>query len=118
MVIDGAFMTLLVMPIRVFGMLQVPQRPPASDLRKPGEVVRRRWRTGGPFERPRIPGIVPGDGAAEVRPQQVAGKNQDAGGLKEYTDGHDEIPDVPTAAWLVGIDPARHPQNAGDVHEV
>jgi hypothetical protein len=117
---DGVLMgiSLLVMPIGIFRMLQVPQRPAAPDLGDLREVVRRRRRSGGPFERPRIPGIAPGHLAAEVRPQQVADKNQHARRLKEHADGHDEIPDVPAAPRLVGIDSARHPENAGNVHEI
>src|SRR5580704_15571760 len=117
-VVDAALIELLVPPVWIFRMLQVPQRAAALDLRGDREVVRRRRRIGGPFERPRIPGIAPGERTTEVRPQQVADKNQDAGGLKEHTDCHDEIPNVPAAPRLIGIDPARHPQNAGNVHEI
>ena len=38
--------------------------------------------------------------------------------LEDDADGHDQIPGVPTAARLVGIDPSRHPQNSRNVHEV
>src|SRR5580704_19306602 len=111
-VADAALIELLVPPVWIFRMLQVPQRPAALYLRSDREVVRGRRRIGRPFERPSVPRIDPGDCTAEVRPQQVADKNQDPRGLKEHTDCHDEIPNVPAAPRLIGIDPARHPQNA------
>ena len=57
-------------------------------------------------------GSLPADFTPEERPQQVADENQDARCLKEYTDGYDEIPDVPAATRFVGIDSAGHAQNA------
>src|SRR5580698_1444669 len=117
-VTDAALIGLLVPPVWIFRMLQVPQRASALYLRRDREVVRGRRRIGRPFERPCIPGIAPGDFTAEVRPQQVADKNQDARGLKEHTDRHNEIPTVPAAPRLVGVDPARHPENAGNVHKI
>src|SRR5271154_425534 len=106
------------MPIGVFRMLQVPERPTAPDLRDLREFVRRRRRAGGPLEGPRIPGIAPGQRTAEIRPQQVRNKKQHARGLKGYADSDNEIPDVPAAPRLVGIDSTRHPEHAGNVHEI
>ena len=45
-------------------------------------------------------------------------ENQHARGLKQYADRDNQIPDVPAAPRLVGVDSARHPENAGNVHEV
>src|ERR1700722_4521627 len=118
MVMDGALMALLVLPVGIFGMLQVPQRAAAPDFRNRREIVGRRRGSSGPFERPRIPWIAAGDLAAEIRPKQVADEHQYTRGLKEHADGDDEIPDIPAAPRLVGIDGARHSKNAGNVHEV
>src|SRR5215510_13782213 len=73
-VIGEAFMTgaplLVVLPIRIVGVLEVPERSAASHDRNRCEVVGRRRRTGGPFQRPRVPGIVAGRLSPEVRPQE------------------------------------------------
>ena len=67
-------------------MFQIPQRPSARDRWDRREVVRRRRRTGGPFQRPCVPGIVARHGALEIRNDQVADKNQDGDGLDECAD--------------------------------
>src|ERR1700730_11221369 len=54
----------------------------------------------------------------EVRPQQVGDENHNAHGLEEHPDCHDEVQCVPTAPRLVGVDSARHSEDAGNVHEV
>src|SRR5262249_36423863 len=43
---------------------------------------------------------------------------QYAGGLKDHPDGRQEIPHVPTAPWLVGIDSAGHAEYSGNMHRV
>ena len=83
-----------------------------------GVVVHGRRRTCGPLQRPRVPRIVPGGLTSQVRPHQIGGENQDPSSLKGDADGDDQIPDVPAAARLIRIDPARHSQNARNVHEV
>src|SRR6266852_621324 len=75
MVTDGALMTLLVLPIGIFRMLEIPQRPAALHLGDGCEVVRWRRRSGRPLERPCIPGIAPGKLTQKVRPKQVANEN-------------------------------------------
>src|ERR1700728_4408489 len=65
MVMVGELMALLVLPVGVFGMLQVPQGTAALDFRNRREIVGWRRRRSGPFERPRIPWIAPGNLAAE-----------------------------------------------------
>src|SRR5580692_1246150 len=99
-------------------MLEVPQRAAALDLGNGCEVVCWRRRGSGPFERPRVPRIAPGNLAPPVRPKQVANEHQHARRLKEYAYRHDEIPDVPAATRFVGVDSARHPENAGNMHEI
>src|SRR5258708_36581472 len=99
-------------------MLEIPQRPAALHLGDCCEVVRWRRRTRGPFERPCIPGIAPGKLTPKVRPKQVANENHHARRLKEHANCNDEIPDVPAAARLVGINPRGPPGNTGSVHEI
>src|SRR5205814_10333199 len=100
------------------GVPENPQEPAAPDGQSNGEVVRLRRRTGGPYQRPRIPRIIPRRLAAEVRPNQIASENQYSRGLKEDTQRDDQIPDVPTPARLIGVDPAGHAQKPGDMHEI
>src|SRR5215470_18806745 len=59
---------LLVLPVGIFGMFHIPQRPPARDDGNRAEVVLGRRGCRGPFERPRVPRIVGGLRAFEVRP--------------------------------------------------
>src|SRR4051794_9947729 len=99
-------------------MLEVPQRPPAADAWDQGEVVFRRRRAGGPLERPRVPRIISGRLAAEVRPKQISGEHQHSRGLKDNTDRYEKVPDIPAAARLIGVDAARHAQQPRYVHEI
>src|SRR5205823_11976830 len=47
------------LPIRAIGILVVPERAPAADLRqRAAEVLRRRRRRRGPLQRVGVPGIV------------------------------------------------------------
>src|ERR1700730_12867473 len=54
----------------------------------------------------------------KVRPEQIGNKNQNARGLEEDADGHNQIQGVPTTPRLVCINAARHSENAGNVHEI
>src|SRR5580765_7436636 len=92
----------LVAAVGIFRMLQIPQRAPAGDARNGCEVVRRRWRTDGPFERPGIPRILSRVGALPVRQDQVCDEHEDADGLDECAEGDDQVDGVPAAARLVG----------------
>src|SRR5580692_4840331 len=67
-----------VLPIRVFGMLQVPKRAPAAHFGNNREVVSRWRRSGAPLERPRIPRIIAGERTSKIRPREVPEKNQDS----------------------------------------
>ena len=83
------------------------------------KVVIRRRRSGGPLQRPGIPWIIARRFAFEVRPEdRLHHPEQDADDLKNHADGNDQVPDLPSAARLVGINAARHAQHAGNVHEV
>src|ERR1700722_16541414 len=100
-VVDIAFIALaplLVLPIGIVRMLKVPERAAALYFWNRSEVISRRRRIRGAFESPRIPGIVSGDFAAEIRPDQVSQKDQNPGGLEENSDGYDEVPRIPTAS--------------------
>src|SRR6202045_2766995 len=109
---------LLVLPVRIVRVLKVPERAAALHSWDAVEVVRGRWRIGGPFESPRIPRIVAGGFTAEIRPDKVSQKDQDPRSLEKNSDGHDQVPRIPTAARFVGVDSSRHAQQAGDMHEV
>src|SRR5258708_28953236 len=62
---------LLVLPIRVFRMLDIPKRPAALDFGNDRKVISRRWRRCRPFQRPRVPRIVSSRTSLNVRPDQV-----------------------------------------------
>src|SRR6516164_6979816 len=59
-VVVGAVLTWrlrsIVLPVRVIGVFQVPQRPAAMHGRDHGKVIRGRGRRRGPLESPGIPG--------------------------------------------------------------
>ena len=99
-------------------MLQVPQGTPALHRRNGRKVIDRWRRSGGPFERPRVPGIGPRDSALEIRPQQIENEAADRDSLKNNAAAYDQVPDSPAAVDLIGINPARHSENARDVHEI
>src|SRR5579871_4083546 len=99
-------------------MLGVPERATALNHGDRGEVVSRRRRVRGPLEGPRIPRITSGRFAAEIRPEQVCQEDQNSGSLEENSDGHNEVPGVPTSARLIGVDPPWHTQQPRDMHEV
>src|ERR1700733_5692077 len=99
-------------------MFEVPQRPRAGDGWFYGEVIRRRRRWRGPFERPRIPRIMPGDLATVIGPNQVEDEDQSACCLKQRTDANDQIPPLPSASGLVSVDPTRHTKEPRNMHEV
>src|SRR6267378_1826836 len=91
-VVDVAFITLaplLVLPVRIVRMLKIPERAAALDGWDGIEVVCRRRRIRGPFERPRIPRIISSGFATVVGPEQVSQEDQDPSGLEENSVGYD-----------------------------
>src|SRR5262250_407501 len=108
----------LVFPVRIFRMLDVPQRPAAPHLRQDREVVVGRWRRSCPLERPRIPRVVVRAPSLKVRPHQIPDKTQYSRGLEERPKGHNQVQTFPTSPRLVGVDSAWHSQNSGNVHEI
>src|SRR5215469_1831930 len=107
----------LVLPIGVFGMLQVPKRTAAADFRNGREIIMRRRRTYTPFERPSIPRITACELPSKIRPRKVTDENQNPQSLEKSADRDEEIPGIPAATRLVGINPARHSKNSGNVHQ-
>src|SRR4051812_37583408 len=110
--------TSFVTAVRIFRMLQVPERPAALDDGDRRKVVRRRRRGDRPFERPRVPRIVAGLRALSIGNQQVDNEYGDGDRLDDGPDRDDEVQGVPAASWLVGVDAPRHPEQAGYVHHV
>ena len=54
----------------------------------------------------------------EIGPDQVSQEDQNPDSLEENSDGHDEVPGVPTTARLIGVNSSRHAQQSRDMHEV
>src|SRR5262245_4022526 len=90
--------SLLVAAVRVFGMLEIPQRPPEGADRDGGEVVGRRRRAGGPLERPRVPRIVARLHPPPVRDQQVGHEDQNGDRLDERANRDEQVHRVPATA--------------------
>src|SRR5690242_17523927 len=110
--------SLLVLPVRIFRMFYVPQRPTAGDDRDCGEGVLARRRRRGPLQRPRVPWVVSGCRAFEVGPEKVRYPTRDSDDLEHHADGDDQIPEFPATAGVVRVDAARHAENSRDVHEI
>src|SRR5271163_2951670 len=108
----------LILPIRIFWVLDVPERAPALDDGNPGKVVLHWRRTCGPLERPRVPRIVSSSLAFEIRPKQVSYEHNCPGHLEENADCTDQVPDVPSEAGLVSVNSSRHSQQTRDMHEI
>ena len=99
-------------------MFQVPQGTAARDLGDGSKVVRRRRRTYGPFKRPRVPRIIARPFPLEVRNNEICDENKHSDCLNESANTDDQVERVPPAAWLVGVDTARHPQQSRNVHQI
>src|SRR6266581_8049115 len=104
----------LVAAVRVFRMLEIPQRPPAGDSRDGSKVVRRRRGAYGPFESPCVPGIIPRPLSLPIRNDEVRYKHQNGDALNECADRDDQVHRVPAASRLVGIDATWHSQESGN----
>src|SRR5262249_12159378 len=114
----AALIASFVSAVRIFRMLQIPQRPAAGDCRDGRKVVCRRWGACGPFESPCIPGIIPCRSALPIRNDEVRYKHQNRDALNECADRYDQVQRVPAAARLLSIDAARHSQQSGNVHYI
>src|SRR5262247_3430941 len=65
----------LVAAVRIFRMLQIPQRPATADCRDGRKVVCRRWGAYRPFESPCVPGIIPCNLSLPIRNEEVRYKH-------------------------------------------
>src|ERR1700731_3711739 len=108
----------LIATIGIFRMLLVPERAAARDCRNRRKVIWSGRRTDGPFQRPRVPGIVTGFIALEIRNDEVGSEDQNRKRLNKRADGNDEVQRIPAAAGLVRVDPPWHSQNAWNMHHV
>src|ERR1700722_4366964 len=108
----------LIAAIRIFGMLQIPQGSAALDGRNGREVIRRGRGTDRPFQGPCVPWIIAGLFSLEIRNDEICNEHKNCDCLNERADRNDEIQSVPTAPRFVGVDPARHPENARNMHHV
>src|SRR5262245_50639593 len=109
-----ALIALLVAAVRIFRMLQIPQRPSAGHCRNGCKVVRGWWGAYRPLESPCVPGIIPRNISLPIRNDEVRYKHQNGNALNECADGYDEIQRVPTTARFVGVDATRHSQESGN----
>src|SRR3954469_17421709 len=82
---------LFVPPVGVFRMLEIPQWSAAPDNRNDSVVVFRGRRTCRPFQCPRVPWIIARHLASVVGPNQIADQDEGPSGLKEDTDGNDQV---------------------------
>src|SRR2546422_7900400 len=114
----GCMSRSFVLPVRIGRMLEIPEWATALDGWNDGEVIRRRRRRCRPLKGPGVPRVAARSLALEVCPHEIRHENHDTQRLKENADGYDEIPHVPSAAGLIGIDSSRHAQQAGNVHEI
>ena len=94
----------------------LPQRIPAGDIgdrtRAPvflRHIVR-------PFQRSRLPRIACRQRLLAARPQQIDRKQHKARGNNERPDRGDQVEQIPSHHRRVGIDPARHPHQPGEMH--
>src|SRR5262249_4605714 len=62
--------------------------------------------------------VIAGLSAFPIRNDEVCYEHQNCDSLDECSDRNDQVQGVPTAAWFVGIDAARHTEQARDVHDV
>src|SRR5665213_684565 len=99
-------------------MLQIPEGTPTLHGWNDRKVIGWRRRGRGPFERPCVPRIRPSHFAPAIGPHKIKNETADGDYLKDHAATHNQVPDSPAAVRLIGVDPTRHPENAGYVHEV
>src|SRR5215469_11180562 len=99
-------------------MLEIPKWAPAVNLGNCGEVINRRRRTRGPFQRPSVPRIVSTRLTPEVRRNEVVGENENCHALKHSSNGDDQIPCLPASSGFVGVNSAGHSEQPRNMHEI
>src|SRR5499427_7389575 len=87
----GPSSCLLVLPIRVFWVFQVPERTAAAHHRQRLEVILRRRRGRGPFERPGVPGVIARRRTAAQRDEQIDDETEETQSLEECADRGDQV---------------------------
>src|SRR5438128_322546 len=97
----------LILPVRVVGVFEVPERPPAAHGGNGLKIVRRRRRRGRPLQRPGVPRVVARPPAPPQREQHVREEEYKGDRLDQGAGGGQLIPDLPAAAGLVGVNPPR-----------
>src|ERR1041384_4340277 len=78
-------------PIRIRRVLDVPERPAAFNRWDLSEIVFRRRRACGPFQRPSIPGIVSGRPSFARGSEKVEHEDEDPNCLEEDAQSDHEI---------------------------
>src|SRR5215813_3947208 len=107
-----------VSPIRVLRVLQVPERATAAHNRQSLEVVLGGRRGGRPFERPRVPRVFARRLSFPVRPNEVDDKAHDSRRLRDHSHRGGQVIDLPATALVIGVNAARHAEDAGEVLRV
>src|SRR3989441_5528127 len=114
----GGSSCLLVLPIRVFWVFQVPERAAAAHHRQRLEVVLRRRRGRGPFERPGVPGVIARRRTAAQRDEQIGDETEETQGLEDRADRGEQVVYLPPAPYVIGVNAPRHTQDAGHMLRV
>src|SRR3974390_327038 len=107
-----------IVAVRIFGMLEIPERAATLDRGDDGKIVGGRRRANGPFEGPSVPRIVACLRSFEIRIDHVADKDENGDRLDRGTDAGPQVPDFPASTRFVCVDTARHAEQAGDMHEI
>ena len=89
-----------------------PQRVVAANRRRVEETVARRRGGHRPFERPRAPGIRPGDPAPAAAPHDVDEEHQHAQAEQDRAERRHEVQLAPAGLGRVGVNAPRHPPQA------
>src|SRR5215510_2863370 len=87
----AALIASIVSAVRIFRMLQIPQRSAAGDCRDGRKVVCRRWGAYGPFESPSVPGIILCNVFLPIRNDEVCDKHENGDALNECADRYDQV---------------------------
>ena len=84
--------------VRPVGISQVPERSATADRRQRDKVFMRRRRSGRPFERPCVPGVIARYFAAEKRSARSSKPaSATAALMKKHADGRNHV--HPAPAW-------------------
>src|SRR4029077_18242588 len=79
------------------------------------KVFMRRRRSGCPFQRPRVPGIVARCFPAEERLREIPNHDQRSGAHEKHADGRNHVHPTPPRYIRISKDATRHPIKAKDM---